>query len=76
MIKTNKELANLIRQTIKSSGYKKTWIADQLGVTRQGFDKMLDKQTFSLDDANKILSIIGCELSTNISVIKKICKNE
>lgn len=59
IINTNSELSQAINDIIKESGYKKTYIADQLGLTRQGLDKLLKKQSFSLDDANKILSVIN-----------------
>lgn len=76
MIKTNRDLADLVTITIDNSGYKKIWIAEQLGITRQGLTKLMNKQNFSLDDANKILSIIGYELVSDIDVIKKVCVNE
>lgn len=59
IINTNHELSQVVSQLIKTSGYKKTYIADQLGLTRQGLDKLLKKQSFSLDDANRILSVIN-----------------
>jgi pts system, mannitol-specific iibc component len=59
IINTNSELSQVVSLLIKTSGYKKTYIADQLGLTRQGLDKLLKKQSFSLDDANKILSVIN-----------------
>ena len=34
-IRTNKELAQAVNEAIKESGYKKNWIADQLGISRQ-----------------------------------------
>ena len=59
IINTNSELSQVVSLLIKTSGYKKTYIADQLGLKRQGLDKLLKKQSFSLDDANKILSVIN-----------------
>ena len=59
IINTNSELSQVVSLLIKTSGYKKTYIADQLGLTRQGLDKLLKKHSFSLDDANKILSVIN-----------------
>lgn len=59
IINSNSELSQLVAQLIKESGYKKIYIAEQLGLTRQGLDKLLKKQSFSLDDANKILAIIN-----------------
>lgn len=68
MIKTNKELIVAVQEAIKESGIKKNFIADKLGITRQAFYKMMDKQSFSLDDANKILELLGKHTET---VIKK-----
>lgn len=45
-------------------------IANKLGISRQAFDKLLDKKQFSVDDANKILNIIGYNIE-NV-VIQKI----
>ncbi len=57
-IRTNKELIEIVKSEIKESGITKTALAKKIGLTRQGLDKMLEKQSFSLDDANKILNII------------------
>lgn len=57
-IKTNKELAEAVNAAIKESGIKKTVLAKKIGLTRQGLDNLLKKQSFSLDDANKILNTI------------------
>ncbi len=56
-INNNAELRQAVDETIKKSGYKKSWIADQLGISRQGFSNLLNKSNFSLDDANKILQV-------------------
>ena len=57
-IRTNKELIEIVKKEIKDSGIKKTALAEKIGLTRQGLDKMLEKQSFSIDDANKILNVI------------------
>lgn len=67
---TNKDLANLVDNTIKETGVTKMHIANKLGISRQAFDKLLDKKQFSVDDANKILNIIGYNIE-NV-VIQKI----
>ena len=73
-IRTNKDLSDTVSQIIKDSGIKKTWIAEQLGISRQAFYKMMNsKDSFSLDDANKILKIVGQHTET---VIKKDYKKE
>lgn len=56
---TNRDLANLVDVTIKNTGVTKTFISNKLGISRQAFDKLLDKKQFSIDDANRILNIIG-----------------
>ena len=56
---TNKDLITLVNDTIKNCGVTKTHIAKQLGVSRQQIDNLLNKQNFSIDDANKILHVIG-----------------
>lgn len=66
---TNKDLSKLVNQTIKDNGINKTFISDKLGVTRQQIDNLLNKKQFSIDDANKILNIIGYEID-NISIKK------
>ncbi len=65
-IKTNEELRQAISQAIKDSGIKKTVLAQKIGLSRQGLDKFLLKQSFSLDDANKILNIIHLSVSAEI----------
>lgn len=58
-IRSNKELVEAVDAAIQESGYKKAWIAEQLGISKQAFANFMNKANFSLDDANKILSIIG-----------------
>lgn len=66
-INNNAELRQAVDETIKESGYKKSWIADQLGISRQGFSNLLNKSNFSLDDANKILAVINKKTVTKIN---------
>lgn len=66
MIKTNSDLAKAVNDAILESGYKKSYIADKLGISRQAFSNLMNKSNFSLDDANKILNIIEHEAITKI----------
>jgi len=66
-IKTNQELVQVVNDAIKKSGIKKTVLAEKIGLTRQGLDKLLQKQSFSLDDANKILNVIHLSVSAKIN---------
>lgn len=70
-INTNQELAQAVNQAIKESGYKKSYIADQLGISRQAFSNFMNKSNYSLDDANKILSIIGYKTIAEIHKINE-----
>lgn len=66
---TNKDLIDLVNSIIKDTGVTKTHIAKKIGVSRQALDKMFEKKNFSLDDANKILNVIGYEID-KISIKK------
>lgn len=65
-IKTNQELAQAVNGAIAESGIKKYSIAGKMGISRQAFTNFMNKSNFSIDDANKILSIIGYETETKI----------
>lgn len=65
-IKTNQELADFVKKAIKVSGIKKNSIAENIGLSRQGLDNLLNKKSFSLDDANKILNEISLSASVEI----------
>lgn len=66
---TNKDLSKLVDDTIKDTGITKMHIAKKLNVSRQQIDNILAKQNFSVDDANKLLNIIGYEIN-NVSIKK------
>ena len=66
MIKTNDELRQAVNDAIRGSGITKTALAKKLGISRQGFDKLLQKKQFSLDDANLILDHLQMYTSTDI----------
>lgn len=59
IINTNSELSQAINDIIKESGYKKTYIADQLGIKNQNLNNKINKNNLSIDETNKILNIIG-----------------
>lgn len=63
---TNEDLRTAVEQAIKESGYKKIWIAEQLGMSKQALYKLIKKQNLSLDDANRILTLIGCDIKFEI----------
>jgi len=65
-IHTNQELAQAVNEAIKESGIKKTALAEKIGLSRQGLDVLLKKQSFSLDDANRILEVIHLSVSAKM----------
>lgn len=69
-IKNNDELKQAVNKAIDNSGYKKMWIAEQMGISRQAFSNFMNKTNFSIDDANKILTLI------NSNVIAEIHKKD
>lgn len=76
-IKNNIDLVKAVNAAIVESGYKRAYIADQLGISRQALAHFLKKANFSLDDANKILNIIGYEATAKVdkNILQKVDKN-
>ncbi len=58
-IHTNQELAQAIEKIIDNNGIKKIWLSEKLGISNQNFNRLMSKKNFSLDDANRILNVIG-----------------
>ena len=59
IIETNQELAQAIERIIDDNGIKKIWLSEKMGISNQNFNRLMSKKNFSLDDANRILNIIG-----------------
>ena len=64
-------LAIMIDNFIDSKGIKKAWIAEQLGISQQLLRKRLNKKNFTVDDANRILAIIGYKIDYQITEINE-----
>ena len=62
VIKTNQELAQAIEKIIDDNGIKKIWLSEKMGISNQNFNRLMSKKNFSLDDANRILNIIGYDV--------------
>ena len=58
-IRTNKELSETIEKIIADNGIKKTWLSEKIGISNQNFNRLMAKKHFSLDDANRILNVLG-----------------
>lgn len=66
IINSNEELRNSIKCIIDENGIKKTWIAQKLNICNQNVNNLLSKKNISLDDANKILNLMGYKASVII----------
>lgn len=68
-VSNNKEmnsLATMVDNFLYHGRYSKANIAKQLGITRQGFYNYLRKSNFNIDDANRILAVIGYKIDYDI----------
>lgn len=59
-------LALMVDDFLYHGRYSKTDIAKQLGISRQGLYNYLRKDNFTIDDANRILSVIGYKIDYDI----------
>lgn len=59
-------LAIMVDDFINSKGIKKVWIAEQLKISQPYFQKLMNKKNFTIDDANRILSVIGYKIEYDI----------
>lgn len=62
---TNK-LAIDVDNYIKSKGIKKTFVASQMDISYTYFNKLMEKDNFTIDDANRILTAIDCHIEYKI----------
>lgn len=65
-INNNDDLRNVVIEEIKKSGITKTALSNKVGLTRQGLDKLLQKKSFSIDDANKLLNVINKNVTARL----------
>lgn len=66
-IQNNDDLRNVVIEEIKKSGITKTALSNKVGLTRQGLDKLLQKKSFSIDDANKLLNVINKNVTAKLN---------
>lgn len=60
------QLALFVDDFINSKGIKKVWIINQLGISQPYFYKLMNKRNFTIDDANRILNVIGYKIDYDI----------
>lgn len=66
------ELAIIVDEYINSKGIKYQFIADKVGLSKQGLYGLMRKKNFSVSDANRILAAIDCRLVIGIVPIEPI----
>ena len=59
VVKSNEELSQAVSDIIKDNGRKKIYLSEKIGISNQNFNRLISKKNFSLDDANRILKILG-----------------
>lgn len=62
----NEQMKKLINTIIKDNGIKKTFIADNLDISRSNLNSLLNKKNITLDDLKKICDVLGYEIEINI----------
>lgn len=60
------KLADAVDIFLYSNRIKKVEVADKLGMTKQTFNKFMNKSNFTIDDANKILCVVGYQIKFEI----------
>lgn len=60
------ELAVLVDNYINNHGFKYKFIAENLNMSRQALYNLLRKKNFNINDANRILSVIGYKIEYDI----------
>ena len=59
-------MKDLINTLIQDNGIKKTFIADNLNMSRSNLNSLLNKKNITLDDLKKICDVLGYEIEINI----------
>lgn len=60
------ELAKAVDVFLYVNNIKKVEVAEKLGLTKQRFHTLINKSNFTIDDANKILSVVGYKVKFEI----------
>lgn len=66
IITSNEDLAGYVKEVIKASGMKKSVLAENIGLSRQGLNNLLNKKSFSIDDAKKILNALSLSIEVDL----------
>lgn len=62
------DCAETIRILLVKSGNKSvSWLADQLGTTRQNLSRKMKQNYFTVDDLEEISRILGCTMTVEFT---------
>lgn len=67
IVKTNRELAELVKEVIYSTGDNQNEIAKKMEMTRQGVSHKLSKVYFNIEDAVSLLDPIGYQVDVKVT---------
>lgn len=60
--------AETIRVLLVKSGNKsESWLAEQLGTTRQNFSKKMKRDNFTVKELEEIASVLGCTMTVQFT---------
>ena len=58
----NDDVVKELKKVLIDNGIKQQFIADGIGVSKQGFNLMLNKKHITFDDIKKCLDVIGYKM--------------
>ena len=61
----SEQLKKEFKKLLIDKGIKQQYIADQLGISKQGLNLLLNKKHITCDDLKKLLNVLGYELDIN-----------
>jgi predicted XRE-type DNA-binding protein len=65
------ELARMVKEYFRQNKIKQTEIAEELGISKQNLFKLLKKkESFNIDDANRLLNVINCHIEVKYSIVE------
>lgn len=72
----NEDIKSLIDVTLEQNGLKKTFVANNLGLSKAGFYSFLNKKNITLDDLKKIMDLDCLNYEIEVHLKRKQTKEE
>lgn len=60
------QLSKFVDNFINAKGIKKVWLAEKLDISQQLLYRLQNKKNFNIDDANRILNVVGYQIEYDI----------